>query len=339
MSSKTDKKGWIVYSPDEKLRSFCWITAWVHFCAAVAYTAVILAQNAQDFAIPRLITQTTQNLGIWVLPGNVVDQNSTGLKDTLNFDVCAMAPTTPAKDSTYVVQQIVLAGTGDLDTRVLIVVFHFLSFVFQGGSAYSEGYYKEINNGRTNFGHFIEYSFSASILLVAMSAQFGITDLYLLMSMAANCWGCMMFGLMAEMLIYSDIKLTITFNKEKADDDKNNSTTFPPKGISIMGHWIAHGCGWFLLLFALVAASSNLIVYDQCAKTSKIPSWIQVLIGVESFLFICFGFVQLYSFRARSSTSKNIEVAKFTEFMYILLSVTAKITLGIFVIVGNLVTK
>ena len=160
-----------------------------------------------------------------------------------------------------------------------------------------------------------------------------------------------MFGLLAEMLVYSDIKLKIKINREKAENFKKSDTTFPTQqegiaitqqdGIVITGRWIAHACGWFLLLFALVAASSNLIVYDQCAKTSKIPSWIQVLIGVESFLFICFGFVQLYSFRYRSvkDKSKNIEVAEFTEFMYILLSVTAKITLGIFVIVGNLVTK
>ena len=211
---------WLIYNSNEGLRSFCWITAWIHFAAAFAFIGLTASQDNGHIDVPKLRTQTTRSMGLWLLPSEVSTENITGIQNYANLNTCSLAPTTPAKDSTYVVKQILLAGWGDIDTRIIIIMFHILSFLFQAITAWDKNYYKEIEDGKTNLSHFIEYSVSASILLIAMCAQLGITDFYLILSIAANCWGCMIFGLVAELLFDEDVYLSININWSAPNREK-----------------------------------------------------------------------------------------------------------------------
>jgi hypothetical protein len=343
---------WPIFSSDEKLRSFCWITAFVHFFLMIAAITITILQASKTINIPRLQTPITRNIGIWTNVSELVRIDGTSMSSHLDLNQCPLAATTPAKDSAFVVQQVVLDGKGEIDTRILIIVFHALSFVFQWLSALDANYYTNTDQGKTNLGHFFEYSITASLMLIAMSAQFGITDVFLLMSIAANCTGCMLFGMLAEFLFDHGSKFTINFltrsKSSKSTKDRDDPQGKLP-GVHIPSHWVAHAAGWFMLIFALIASTSNLMAIDACGNSDDVkpPTFVLGLVAVEVFLFACFGFVQMLSFMYRSGLDETIPAdlekkksyAEYTEFMYILLSLSAKLALGLFVMWGNYSNK
>lgn len=104
-----------------------------------------------------------------------------------------------------------------------------------------------------------------------------------------------------------------------------------------------------MLSVALITVCSNLITIQTCTVSSdaRPPSFVQWIVGSEIFLFSCFGFVQMISFLNRENVlsneseerarqmEQNKNVAQRTEFCYILLSIVAKLSLGIIVMAGN----
>ena len=334
---------WTLFTWDHKLRTFCWVTGFLHLFAAIAVLSITVAQDRNSITVPRLKTPITTNIGIWTNANDIANVNTTALIGKIRLDHCPLASAVRAKDSKYVVQQIVLDSKSEVDTRILIIVFHVISFIFQVGSSSSDEYYSELKLGKTNLGHFFEYSISATLMLVAMATQFGITDMYLLLSIGANCAGCMLFGMVAELLFYEDtqFKISIRTTTTKDTSDPPNNTC----GISISGHWIAHAAGWFLLMVAIIATCSNLNSIDSCADSSDIkpPTWVLILVSIEVFVFACFGLVQLISFWARDNSTQNSitnqSIAKVTEFAYIFLSASAKMALSIVIIANNYTNK
>jgi len=340
-----------------KVHSFCRFTALLHLAAAISYLIVTLAQDLGEITIPRLKTPITRNVAVWVNASEQVVMNTTAIRDRLDLNQCPLATAPPAKDSAYVVQQLVLnANDYQLDTRALIIAFHALSFLFQAVLGYSANYNVQLERGYANYGHFIEYSISASVLLMAMAAQATITDIFLIISIVANCTGCMVLGLVAEILYEYVAKFsTVPEYKSQRIEPENKGD----RGMSFSAHWVAHIAGWFLIIVAMIAANSNLISMTICAGDSgmKPPAFVPYLVGGEIFCFVCFGFVQMYSFIARESADKITEagdsgmtveqtkaekkkaIAYRAEFIYILLSATAKLYLGLIVFIGNYTNK
>jgi hypothetical protein len=104
----------------------------------------------------------------------------------------------------------------------------------------------------------------------------------------------------------------------------------------------------------VITAISNLINFETCIERRSADSfWIigQVAAYFEIILFVCFGFVQsvcLKSKPGRPSSAESAEVAASlkadriwwsatTEFAFIMLSLTAKVGLGIMVYAANLI--
>ena len=336
------------YNPAQWLRSYCLCVAWFHFALMLTYIIITARQDAGAFNIPRLRTQTTQSLGVWLLPGDTYTANITGLGNALDLNKCPIASTTPAKDSQYVVQQTIFAAS-ELDTRILIIAFHGLSWIFQLISALDENYMKSIDeDGKTNLLHFVEYSFSASIMLIAICAQLGITDVYLLISIAANCWACMIFGVLAECLLNTGISFTIALPTFSETLSKYIPNIFKTQ-LLLHAHWAAHIAGWVTLAIALICTTSNLTMFNACISSSssrKPPLWVQGMIGLEIFMFTVFGFVQAYSFYKRENIDLRTDakkqrknIAEYTEMAYISLSISAKVALGVFIMAGNYTNK
>ena len=125
---------WSFYSNEEKLRSLCWIAALVHLFCAVLFSLLTVMQSANSslFPAPRLQTVTTMSAGVWLLPGSVPEQNTTGIVETLDLKACPLASTTTVMNNKFVVKQVMFEGPGSINTCVLIILFHLLSFGFQG---------------------------------------------------------------------------------------------------------------------------------------------------------------------------------------------------------------
>ena len=311
---------WYIYNHNERLRSWCWITAWIHLLAAIVFGVV--QQPVQG-----IVTPTTKTIGWW-MPASVVSAVPPGLS-------CPLAIAPLARNASFVVQPIVLGGMGSIDGRTLIVCFHVLSFLFQASTAIQDDYYHQAPEGIIvySFSHFVEYSLSAPLMVIAMCAQFGITDVFLLTAVAVNCWACMIFGLLAEQMFYTDSKFSIHLSA-----GRKARQIF----IEIHSYLIAHLAGWVTLASVIIIAVSNLATFNACTADSSavhVPGWVIGLAATEFSLFSLFGLVQLWSFWIRTRTRDVIgskpEYSNTAEAMYITLSIVSKLTLGLFIFIGN----
>ena len=115
----------------------------------------------------------------------------------------------------------------------LMSSFFALSFVFQIAASMLDycGVYPYEENVRkygTHWMRFVEYSFSASVMIAGIGLQLGIMDLWMHVALFALTWICMMCGPVAEQLMGLEIEI-----------GKANT----PVGLDFM-RWVTHLMGW-----------------------------------------------------------------------------------------------
>lgn len=229
----------------------------------------------------------------------------------------------------------------------LIVSFHMLSFVFQIGIPVTDfvantfqlgcgrnchkHYVKDVLERGVNSLRFIEYSISASIMLVCLAILSNILKLYSLIGVGVLSAATMLFGLVAEVL-FSDKYLAVdmtkkiemktvepqalvgraTFNNEfvmrdMPVDDKS-VPKYPEdalaKDLRRLG-WIAHFSGWI----TMGAAYGGILVQHFFWSVQKseeanpdgpsAPDFVRFLIIALAILYNIFGFSQLFQLCAK----------------------------------------
>ncbi len=87
----------------------------------------------------------------------------------------------------------------------LIISFHFLSFIFQitAGCCFKNFYAKHVIKNGVNSFRFIEYSISATLMLLCIALIGSLQDVYAHIGLGVLCTATMLFGLIAEVL-FSD---------------------------------------------------------------------------------------------------------------------------------------
>jgi hypothetical protein len=298
---------------------------------------LIWLQEKGDIHPTRLITPLTRTVGLWVST-NVSVQHSVGQIEL--YSGCDAVGSWGAVQGSYRIEPLIL-DAGKLDTRWFIVAFFVLSALSQFTNIFNGDveYNQVIMNGNNHLSHFVEYSISASILILVISAQLGVTDYMTLISVMCNNWCCMIFGLLAELL-----------HQHESDTGGKTAMSVFILGFDIRYHLIAHMAGWISVSVALFVAFSNLIHFEMCVvkKVSDVFWDIgKAAAYTEAVLFILFGCVQTMSMvfkpcrdgSGASSDNSNTRIrwACRIEFAYIMLSLTAKAVLGIMVYAANLV--
>ena len=174
-------------------------------------------------------------------------------------------------------------ASGYLDVRYIIVAFFSLSAIFQtvGGFMYD-------NHGWMSRLRFIEYSFSASIMVMGIAVEAGIQDLYMLQAMFILTWVTQILGLIAE---YFSLL-----------SEKMHLLPYDPLFSGCFGEWswmVPHVAGWATCLSAY---GPILDVFLQSSSRSEIsaPGFVKVIVFLQFCLFTCFGFVQYYSLYHRT---------------------------------------
>lgn len=340
------------------LSSYCYRVGWLHFFMALALSGMAIAQSVGAWEVDRLVMPVTAMLGTWRRKNSTdVDASAeiTGMLDIDLSDKCTLHKPYEARDSKFSVVHLMI-DRGEIDTRVLIVLFHALSWIFQiSNSSDRETYDTVLNLGNIHVTHFFEYSLSATLMVVAICGQLGVTDLYLILNVALNCWSCMILGAIAEVCFVHRETVYITYYSKSDDTKKNESFVSADKGESgssvkkelrIPIYRIAHFSGWITLMAgSTVGAMSNITMYNECLSGTgnRIPEAVLALVYTEIALFLMFGLVQFLWFyavcRYPDTTSDNkqnqIRFAKNTEAAYITLSATAKIVLGVGIYLSN----
>jgi len=324
-------------------------------------TVAILFELNESIRLPHIITPVTQTIGVWVNSSQIHANTNRYFGDGASLDAqCQFAQASPSRMDGVTILPVVLSY-GWLNIQYMIPCFFLLSALFQCSypltdllswiitwqcicpcSSYNpldakkerpwhERYYDTLNEGKVHRTHFVEYSFSASLMVLIICAQLGITDLTTLILTFAATWACMMFGLLAELFVETDVKLNL------------NLLVYV---LLLPAEALAHFCGWVVLVAAIIGALSNLVNSVKCVDGLQIPDFVIPVITIEFLLFISFGFVQslsIYdyiqlkndiSIQKEQKDQQRIKIACTAEYRYILLSLVAKTTLAIGIFAG-----
>ena len=133
-----------------------------------------------------------------------------------------------------------------LNLFALVCAFHLLSFVFQMGVAVSPIYVQNVLEKGTNSWRFVEYSLSASIMLVCISIVSGILESNVLMCVAVLTFITQILGLISEQLFQDGIE--------------------NQKLLRYFG-WIAHFGGWVTMLTAYIAII--IVHFEESVRESE----------------------------------------------------------------------
>ena len=322
-----------------KLHTLYFITGLIHaFLAAVTMIVAIVFECIPSVRLAHVITPVTQTIGLWTDSSQIHSSRSLGHNATLDSK-CQYAGPSPSRMNDVSIVPVVLSY-GELKTQFMIPSFFLLSALFQcsypiiwafsgrQGSHWSHDYYKELDDGKIHKAHFIEYSLSASLMMLIIYAQLGITDLSVLALSFTATWACMMFGLLAE--LFSEVKI--------------NLEIFVFRIIAIPAQFIAHGCGWVVLFVTISVAISGIQNYITCVDGYRLPDFVMPIVAIEVILFSSFGIVQavslyrMYNLRIAGKHDEGkttaADIAYTAEYSYVMLSLLAKTTLALGIFTG-----
>ena len=154
-----------------------------------------------------------------------------------------------------VATQTIIERAGTLDVRWVIVAFFAMSAAFPATVLWLD-----LN---PSF-RFVEYSISASSMIMAIAVEAGINDVYTLQTMFVLTFATMILGLLTE---------------------------FMPAPLS----WIAHGTGWITFLSAYSPIFDAFLQSNHRSSGTSAPGFVYVIVFLEFALFAFFGLVQVYA--------------------------------------------
>ena len=262
-------------------------------------------------------------------------------------------------NNTVIVNPLAKKSTYSLSLLWLIATFHLLSFVFQFGvSLRCSGYdYNDKIQRGINPARFVEYSVSATLMLVCIALVSGITEQYALLAIVTLTFTTMILGMIAE-LLFDDIhlpayvapprfvsgdKVKDKVNAKPAGDGGSNRTVQTMRTIG----WTAHFLGWVTMLAAYGGIILRNFYFSVSASVNKPPDWVQYAILSVFGLYNVFGVVQFIQLWHKMPLtvfccvpSINIKPKhdpafnKWIENIYVINSLVSKTLLGYLIIVN-----
>lgn len=231
----------------------------------------------------------------------------------------------------------------------LIIIFFFLSAVFQLLSIMSENHQHNILRNKPQWFRYIEYSLSASCMMVAIFISFGMLDSYLHICVFTLTFLCMIIGLAA------DEVRNLTDMTDHTTDSIPEPTLMHLRLVALRLHYI----GWvpiiivWGILWVVVYDMAHGTFWDLCenmTKGGRLPDFVWIVVVGEFVLFTVFGYVQWVQFgkqfdimRYKIEKWKLVKNTSFlhaktnydpattglaTEWSFVLLSLVAKSLLG-----------
>ena len=257
-----------------------------HFLSAVFM--MFLLKDKKSLVIPY-----TESYLEWIpVSNNATCSTGSRVFDTRDKKYCITSTTAPVSCDS-------LGQCYGIDLGWLIISFHILSFIFQLGAVITDytgpifGYkYSDMIKSNKNPLRFIEYSFSASIMLISIALLNGVTDINLITSIAVLTSSCQLCGLAVEYVQERSIKLLLHFT------------------------------GWLQFCWAYGIIGHAFFTSIRMSKNSTgPPDFVYIIVLVLFLLYSSFGLVQLHEVLCGLDPYKK-------EKTYVILSLTAKLVLG-----------
>jgi hypothetical protein len=227
-----------------------------------------------------------------------------------------------------------------LSLKLLIAAFFALSFLFQAVPALFlwDSTWKRLTEKGIQPYRWVEYSFSASCLILVVASLNGITDFHFLLVIFATMWTVMMLGLVQENTAYYVRELYLSLG------DTRVGTGFGQFCEFVLPHligWVPYTCIWFVLFRKFVLSNKH-----GCTSA---PQWVFAFYAFNISIFSSFGINQLAQMcrlfklktRPKVEKEKNSKrlIAVQHEFVYVFLSASAKVVTAVFLFAGVLANK
>jgi len=235
-------------------------------------------------------------------------------------------------------------------TAVLVTMFFLLSAGFQAFQAINKDAYRQrVESNGTNFLRYIEYSFSASVMMVCVATTLMIFDLFTHMLIFTCTFTCMLLGLLADCLrtnarqLQSVLRdhptITIIINTVDELNELKWKTHYLSWATFLKPYVLVYGVSYFRTVYRAWDCLDGLPTNEPTT-----PVWVHVVVVSQFVLFSCFGVVQYLQFNAIPDTisikslhqelEDDKRIGTTTEFSFIFLSLTAKSILG-WLVAGN----
>ena len=238
--------------------------------------------------------------------------------------------------------------THSISLKWLIIAFHLLSFTFELGVTdpfccwsreLREEYTKTVNIG-VNSLRFIEYSASASIMLIAIALVSGIYESYALIGIGFLTFATMALGGVAEQL-FSDKLPTLENDTLNEMTPKQFPFTYRAR---VLG-WVCHFTGWITMLSAYGIILRN-FYYTNSISQEQAPWFVWLIVIAIFILYNIFGGIQFYQLWQKTSPvilwecKDDVKLGKVNnqvlnrqvEMVYVVNSLVSKTLLGMVII-------
>ena len=189
---------------DLSYKKYNYFAIFGHFTSAIAMIFLLIGKKSL------IIPYTESFVEYTIKTANYSCPLGSRVFNTSNDNFCITTVTKPVncdKNNCY-----------GIDLGLLIISFHILSFLFQLAAEITNwfgpifGYkYDEMILNNKNPLRFIEYSFSASVMLISIAVLNGVTDINLLTSIAVLTAACQPCGLAVEFVNNNYIKWLLHF--------------------------------------------------------------------------------------------------------------------------------
>jgi hypothetical protein len=264
--------------------------------ACISY--LFIAQSGESVRIPFTSTVTS-----W-------ETNVSMSTEKTSVGECTVAPSIifPTEDETFKISNVEVSS-GELDLNWLVTSFFLLSAGFQAYAGLYTNYRKRIEKDNENFIRFLEYSISASVMLVATALIGGVRNSDKLLQIAGLTFGTQILGLCAEQ-----------FMKMGANEMLVATVHFSA--------WITQICGYWPII-TLFLRSVN-----TCNNGNKPPEFVTAIVWSQLALFMSFGAVQFVQTMFYVCMNKRKLNPALLEMAYVILSLGAKTTLALLLFIN-----
>jgi hypothetical protein len=252
--------------------------------------------------------------------------------------VCYAPPTAQTRPDFYIEVQDVFTPRNYL--QFIVVSFFLLSGVFQMIPVFSkESYIERIKSNGCNNLRYIEYSISASVMIVGLACLVSVYDLFTHLLLFLSTFLCMLLGLAADhvrCLQKQIIDSKVLFLRGTTLLEPTATYDVKTSPIMLYLHnikWALHVLGWVailvpyagvLLIAFFITASRGWDCFEGQIYERTMPDWIYAAIILQLILFSVFGAVQLRQF----ANDDMPNIGNLTEFHYVFLSLLSKSLLG-----------
>lgn len=156
----------------------------------------------------------------------------------------------------------------------------------------------------------LEYSFSASIMIITISAASGIAHVYMIVAIFSLMWCTMVFGYFTE-----ELSRPKGVGREKAPEEWATRSRWQRLTPHLLG-WVPYLTVWFILLHSFI--------YNVSQREGGPPFVVYLIVAVQAGIFTIFGLVQFVNQFTQNGPSWYYR----GECIYLILSLTAKAFLG-----------